>query len=189
MSAIVTPPRMRISVDRYQKMVASGVLTSSDRVELIEGDILNRALVTPMHASVTARLLKRLILTVGERGSVGPSNPVDLGEFSEPEPDVVVLKPRPDDYARAHPKADDVLLLVEVADISLAFDVGPKRDLYARFGVREYWVVNVIDARIVAHRHPVCGMFQQIDEFNVTDTLSPQALPQIQMAVRELFGR
>jgi Uma2 family endonuclease len=93
MSAIVTP-RMRISVDRYQKMVASGVLTSSDRVELIEGDILNSALVTPMHASVTARLLKRLILTVGDNGWVGPSNPVDLGEFSEPEPDVVVLKPQ-----------------------------------------------------------------------------------------------
>jgi len=189
MNTAFTPTRMRITVDRYQKMVATGVLTSSDRVELIEGDILGRAPVTPRHASVTARLVRRLILTVGEAARVGASNPVDLGEFSEPEPDVVILKTRPDDYERAHPKAEDVLLLVEIADTSLAYDVAPKRDLYARFGVSEYWVVDLIGERILAHRRPVHGSFQQMEEYGLSDTISPRALPQTQMGVRELLGR
>jgi len=118
---------MRITRRPLPKDGCDGVLTSSDRVELIEGDILGRAPVTPRHASVTARLVRRLILTVGEAARVGASNPVDLGEFSEPEPDVVILKTRPDDYERAHPKAEDVLLLVEIADTSLAYDVARAR--------------------------------------------------------------
>lgn len=92
-------------------IIATGVLISDDRVELIEGDILTGAPITPRHASVTARLVKRLILALGDAARVGASNPVDLGEYSEPEPDVVVLRQRPDDYARAHPRVEDVLLV------------------------------------------------------------------------------
>lgn len=132
MNVTFTSTRMRITVDRYQKMLATGVLTSSDRVELIEGDILIRVPVTPRHASVTARLVNRLTLAVGEATRVGASNPVGFREFSEPEPDAVILKLRPDNYARMYPTAEDVLLLVEVADTSLAFDEVPKHDVYAK---------------------------------------------------------
>jgi hypothetical protein len=98
MTRVFTPSRLRITVDRYQKMVTTGVLSSSDHVELIEGDILEKAPVTPRHASVIARLLKRLILTVGATADVRASNPVDLGDCSEPEPDLIILKSRADDY-------------------------------------------------------------------------------------------
>jgi hypothetical protein len=140
MSSVFTPTRMRITVDRYQKMVTTGVLSSSDHVELIEGDILERAPVTPRHASVTARLLKRLTLAVGAAADVRASNPVDLGDCSEPEPDLVILKPRANDYARAHPQVQDVMLLNAIsmralASVSTGSSISPMNES-SRIGVR-----------------------------------------------------
>jgi Uma2 family endonuclease len=188
MSTVFTPTRMRITVDRYQKMVTTGVLSSSDHVELIEGDILERAPITARHASVIARMLKRLTLELAA-ADVRASNPVDLGDCSEPEPDLVILKPRADYYARAHPQAQDVLLLIEVAESSLAFDQGAKRDLYARFGVCEYWVVDLAHERVGAYLRPVQGVFQQANEYRSEEAISPQSFPEIKLRVRELLGR
>jgi Uma2 family endonuclease len=181
--------RMRISVDWYQKMIKTGVLNSSDSIELIEGDMLSRVPLTPQHGSVTAHLSKRFILEVGDVALVRPLSPVDLGDFSEPEPDLSIVKPRPDDYAEAHPKAQDVMLLVEVADASLAFDLGLKRDLYARFGVCEYWVVDVIRERIVVYQQPVRGTFQRTCDYGVSQSLCPQAFPKIKISVGELLAK
>jgi Uma2 family endonuclease len=109
---------------------------------------------------MTSWLSKHLILAVAETASVRVGNPVGLGTFSEPEPDLVILMSVPDDYMRAHPHAEDVLLLVEVADASLDFDLGLKRDLYARYHVSEYWIVDAIHERVLAHRQQVDGAFQ-----------------------------
>ena len=188
MNAAFTPTRMRITIDRYQKMVASGVLTPSDRVELIEGEILDMAPIGTRHASVTRRLHKQLVLAVGDNAVVGAANPVDLGDASEPEPDLLVLRPQADDYVRAHPQARDVLLLVEVSDSSLAFDQGAKRALYAKFGVSEYWVVDVNNRRIFAYAGPVQGAFQRTREYVLGDTISPQAFPNVKIIVNELFS-
>jgi Uma2 family endonuclease len=188
MNTVFTPTRMRITVDRYQKMVAAGVLTPSDRVELIEGEILDMAPIGTRHASVTGRLVKRLVLSLGEAATVRAANPIDLGSYSEPEPDLLVLKPRTDDYMRAHPQAQDVLLLIEVADTSLAFDQGAKRELYARFGVSEYWVVDLNDQRIFAYFAPAQGAFQRHREYLIDETISPQVFPDVKFAVRELFA-
>jgi len=188
MNAAFTPTRMRITIDRYQKMVASGVLTPSDRVELIEGEILDKAPIGTKHASVTRRLHKQLVLAVGDGAVVGAANPVDLGDASEPGPDLLVLRSQADDYVRAHPQARDVLLLVEVSDSSLAFDQGAKRALYAKFGVSEYWVVDVNSRRIFAYAGPVQGAFQRTREYVSGDTISPQAFPNIKIIVGELFS-
>ena len=188
MSTVFTPTRMRITVDRYQKMVAAGVLTSSDRVELIEGEILDMAPIGTHHASVTGLLFKRLVLSLGDSATVRAGNPIDLGSFSEPQPDLLVLKPRADNYRYAHPQAEDVLLLIEVADTSLTFDQGAKRELYARFGVSEYWVVDVSGQRICAYLAPVQGAFQRSREYLIDETISPQAFPDVKLAVRELFA-
>ncbi len=188
MSAVFTPARLRITIDRYQKMVAAGVLTTSDRVELIEGEILGLAPIGTRHASVTGRLYKRLVLGLGEAATVRAANPIDLGSFSEPEPDLLVLKPQADDYVPAHPQAEDVLLLVEVADTSLAFDQGTKRELYARFGVSEYWVVDLSGRRTFAYAGAAQGAFQRSREYLIDDVISPQAFPHLEIAVRELFA-
>lgn len=188
MTTVFTPTRLRITVDRYQKMVAAGVLTSSDRVELIEGEILDMAPIGTRHAAVTCRLLKRLLLSLADTATVRAASPVDLGSFSEPEPDLLVLKPRADDYMDQHPQARDVLLLIEVADSSLAFDQGAKRELYARFGISEYWVVDVNGQRIWAYLWPARGMFQRSREHLIDETISPLAFPEVRFAVRELFA-
>jgi Uma2 family endonuclease len=188
MSTAFTPTRMRISVDRYQQMVAAGVLTPSDRVELIEGEILDMAPIGTHHASVTDRLVNRVVLSLGNAVTVRVGGPIDLGKFSEPQPDLLVIKPRADNYRYAHPKAEDVLLLIEISDTSLAFDQGAKRELYARFGVSEYWVVDLNGQRVFAYLAPAGGAFQRSREYLIEETISPLAFPELKIALRELFA-
>jgi len=101
MNAAFTPTRMRITTDRYQKMVATGVLTKYDRIELIEGEMLNMAPIGPKHATVADRLARLFMLAVHDAAIVSCGRPVNLGDFSDPQPDVMLLKPRLDDYSNA----------------------------------------------------------------------------------------
>ncbi len=179
---------MRITVDRYQKMVAAGVLTASDRVELIDGEILGMAPIGPRHAAVTARLYRRFDRAIGDEVIVRLGNPVDLGDFSEPEPDLVLLRASSDDYVHAHPRPADILLLIEVSDSTLAFDRGTKRELCARFAINEYWVVDVNSQRIFVHRAPAGGFFLQMGEYGAGDSVAPLAFPTVSLAVGELFA-
>src|SRR6202521_114010 len=168
------PEKIRISVDRYQKMVATGVLTERDRIELIDGEMINTAPIGPQHAALTARLTKLLVLAVGDTAIVAPGGPVNLGEFSEPQPDLLLLRPRGDYYAGKIPEAVDVLLLIEISDSTLAFDESTKRTLYARHGVAEYWIVDVEGKRIEVHREPTANGYAQALGFGMADTVSPQ---------------
>jgi Uma2 family endonuclease len=188
MNAAFTPARMRITVERYQKMVAAGVLTSEDRVELIEGEILAMAPIGTRHARVTGRLNKRCVLELGDQALVRLANPVDLGAFSEPEPDLMLLKPQAQEYGDTHPRAEDVLLLVEVADSSLAFDQGLKRDLYAGQGIAEYWVIDVNAERVFTYSQPLDGRFLAVRTLRSGDILIPLAFPALQIAVADLFA-
>jgi Uma2 family endonuclease len=188
MSAVFTPTRLRISVDRYQKMVAVGVLTKYDRVELIEGEILEMAPIGVAHAEVCDRLNRLLVMATGDCAIVRVGGPVDLGGYSEPQPDLLVLKnPGPEGYRQAHPEAADVLLLIEVSDSSLAFDRGAKRDLYARYAVPEYWVVDIGGQRLIAYLDPVAGSYQRTVEFRAGDTVCPQAIPHVRIVVASLL--
>jgi len=189
MSAVFTPTRLRISVDRYQKMVAVGVLTKYDRVELIEGEILEMAPIGVAHAEVTDRLTRLLVMATGDRAIVRVGGPVDLGGYSEPQPDLLVLKnPGPEGYRQAHPEAADVLLLIEVSDSSLGFDRGAKRDLYARYAIPEYWVVDLGGQRVIAYLDPVAGSYQRTVEFRAGETVCPQAVPDARIAVASLLA-
>lgn len=188
MNAAFTPARMRISVERYQKMVATGVLTPEDRVELIEGEIVDIAPIGTRHARVTGRLNKLCVLGLGDQAVVRLANPVDLGAFSEPEPDLMLLKPQAQEYGDTHPRAEDALLLVEVADSSLAFDQGLKRDLYARHGISEYWVIDANAERVFAYSQPLDGCFLAVRTLRQGDLLSPLAFPTLQIPVADLFA-
>ncbi len=188
MNAAFTPTRMRITTDRYQKMVATGVLTKYDRIELIEGEMLNMAPIGPKHATVADRLARLFMLAVHDAAIVSCGRPVNLGDFSDPQPDVMLLKPRLDDYGNAHPNAADVLLLIEVSDSTLTFDQSTKLSLYARYGVSEYWVVDVEGKRIVVYREPAAKGYVRKLEFSAPNAISPQAFPDVEVAVREIFA-
>jgi Uma2 family endonuclease len=119
---------------------------------------------------------------------VSCGRPVNLGDFSDPQPDVLLLKPRLDDYSNAHPNAADVLLLIEVSDSTLTFDQSTKLALYARYGVSEYWVVDVEGKRIVVYREPAAKGYVRKLEFSAPNAISPQAFPDVEVAVREIFA-
>jgi Uma2 family endonuclease len=183
-----TPSRMRISTDRYQMMIAAGVLTKYDRIELIEGDMLDMAPLGSSHVAITSRLHEFFVLAAGRSATVVSGGPVNLGHFSEPQPDLMLLKRRADFYSGKLPEAPDVLLLIEVSDSSLAFDLGAKLNLYARYGVSEYWVIDLEGRRVLCHREPTPKGYARKTEHATGDTLAPLAFPGLKVAVDEIFG-
>lgn len=148
------------TVEEYHRMAEAGILHEDDRVELIEGKIIQMAAVGSRHAACVKRLIKFLVREVGDLGVVGAQDPVVLPDSSEPEPDVVVLRPRDDFYAAGHPVPEDVLLLIEVSDTSFDYDRDVKVPLYARAGVPEVWIVDLVNEKIHVYSRPTDGSYR-----------------------------
>lgn len=167
------PTRHRLDVDAYYKMAEAGILPREVRVELIDGEIIDMPAVGSPHAAIVKRL-NRLVAHAAADGTilVGVRDPLRLDDFNEPEPDLMLLRPRPDDYRASHPSAADVLLLVEVSDSSLSYDRGTKLALYARFGVPEVWIVDILGAAVEAFRELQGGGYSR-RERRTDGTLSP----------------
>jgi Uma2 family endonuclease len=187
MNAAFTPTRTRITTNRYQMMVATGVLTKYDRIELIEGDMVDMAPIGTKHSAITSRLHELFVLAVSRSATVVSGGPVNLGEYSEPQPDLMLLKRRADFYSGKIPEAADVLLLIEVSDSSLAFDQTVKLSLYARYGVAEYWVVDVEGRRIVTYREPTVKGYVRKVEVAAADIVIPQAFPHVKIPAGDVF--
>ena len=156
---VPAPSRHRISVDAFHRMGEAGVLGPADRVELIDGEIIDMSPIGVMHAAIVARLASHFSQRLGPTAVVWCQNPLRLDEVSEPQPDITILRPRADFYTTAHPGPADVLLVIEVADTSLAYDLGTKVPLYARHGIPEVWVIDAATRRTRVFRQPVgdCG--------------------------------
>jgi Uma2 family endonuclease len=153
--AAVLPARRRVNVEAYHRMGEAGVFTKDDRVELIEGDLIDMAPIGQGHVSVVIALNEALVLACAGRAFVSAQNPIRLDQWNEPQPDFAVLRRRADAYAtgeRIGPT--DVLLLVEVADTSLRYDRTVKLPLYARAGIAEFWLVDLQRRVIDVYREP-----------------------------------
>ncbi len=187
MNAVFTPTRLRVTTERFQKMVETGVLTKHDRVELIDGEILEMAPIGTRHSAITARLHERFVLAVTPSATVIGGGSVNLGAYSVPQPDLMLLKRRADFYGGRLPEAADILLLVEVSDSSLAFNQSTKLALYARSGVAEYWVIDVSGRRIVTYLQPSEAGYASNSEFTGEESVSPQAFPHLKLLVNEIF--
>jgi Uma2 family endonuclease len=131
--------RRLFSVHEYHQMLQAGVLGEDDRLELIEGEIVQLSPINSRHAACVNRLNALFTSRLTGRAVVSVQNPIRLDTHSEPQPDLALLKPRPDFYAASHPNPEDVLLVVEVADTSADYDRGVKLALYARVGIAEVW--------------------------------------------------
>lgn len=145
----------------YHKMVASGVLTADDRVELIHGEILEKMPIGPSHGGCVKRLNYFFTRLAGDSVIVSVQDPLALGAYSEPQPDLALLRPRPDFYADSHPEAADVLLLIEVSDSSIMFDRRTKLPLYATYGIPEVWIVDLSRREITVHRDPAADRYRE----------------------------
>lgn len=158
----------RFTVDEYHRMGASGVLTSEDRVQLIDGHIYLMSPIGSSHASCVDQLTHFFVRGVGDSAIVRVQNPVRLDRHSEPEPDIALVKPSPNAYRDRHPRPGDVLLLVEVSDTSMMLDRDIKLPLYARAGIPEVWIVALANDEVHVYREP------NGDEFTDHRTLGPE---------------
>jgi Uma2 family endonuclease len=137
------PRRHRITVHDYHRMAEVGVLGPDARVELIEGEIIDMASIGKDHQSIVDQLNRMLVRAVGDDAIVRVQGSIRLSQWSEPEPDVVLLAPRADFYRGEFALGTDTLLVIEVSDTTLRYDRDVKVPLYARHGVPEVWIVDV----------------------------------------------
>ena len=179
--------RRCFTVEEYHRMGQFGILSEDDRVELIEGEIVEMTPIGSRHAACVARLTA-LFSRVQPRGIVWVQNPIRLGQRSEPQPDLALLRPRPDFYDEAHPGTADVLLVVEVAETSGNVDRKVKVPLYARAGVPEVWLVDLGGECIEVYRNPGSQGYQEVRRVQRGERLAPHALPDLDLAVADVLG-
>lgn len=181
---LLQPTHHRWSVTDYYRMAASGVLTERDRVELIEGELIDMAPIGSRHAYAVTHMAGLFRAPAGQF-LVSVQNPVRLSGWSEPQPDIVLL--RPGNYADAHPGPDDVLLIVEVAESSLQYDRDVKLALYARYGIPEAWLVDVVRNTITLYRDPAPHGYRSMAQPRRDETIAPQQLPERVLEVAQLL--
>jgi Uma2 family endonuclease len=180
--------RRPFTLGEYLRLTAEGVLGPEERVELIDGEILTMTPIGPLHAGTVNALNRLLTRLLDGRAVVAVQNPVVLGEHLMPQPDLSVARLRPDAYRLAHPTAEDLLLLVEVADSSLVLDQQHKVPLYAAAGVAEVWLVDLVRRRVLAHRDPGAGGYREVIEAGPGSTVAPHAFPDAALPVDEILG-
>jgi Uma2 family endonuclease len=192
MTAVLDLPlgvtRHKLSVDDYYRMAETGILKREDRVELIDGEIIDIAPIGSEHAGNTNGLIEIFARAVVQGlYLISVQNPLRLDAYNEPQPDVMLLRPRKDKYRDSHPSAEDVLLLVEVADSSLGYDRGAKLALYARTKIPEVWIVNVPAKLLEVYRNPIDDGFASKQELK-EGTITPDSLPSVVVNLAELLG-
>jgi Uma2 family endonuclease len=179
--------RHRFTVDEYEQMGVAGIFNEDDRLELLDGVIVEMNPIGSRHARCVNRLNMLLAPALQGVAIVQVQNPIQLGQYWEPQPDVVVLRERADDYAPGLPTADDVLLLVEVVDSSLDYDRA-KWPAYARHGIAEAWFVNLNDGLILCHRDPTGDYYGFVRAFRRGETISPQFRPDLALSVDAILA-
>lgn len=182
------PLRRLFTRDEYYAMAEAGILKPEDRVELIEGEIYRMSAIGNPHAGCVNRLVRRFsALTTADRAVLSPQNPVNLTDISEPQPDVTLLRFREDFYGDGHPTPEDVLLLVEVADSSIGFDRHTKIPLYARCGIAETWLVDLVKKILEVHRDPAPTGYRKVQRLRRGDRIAPLAFPDFEIEVASIL--
>jgi Uma2 family endonuclease len=169
-------PRHRITVDEYHRMAEIGLLNEGSRVELIEGEIIDMAPIGISHNCAVDRLTRWLVMAAGEQGIVRIQGSFRLSNITEPQPDVILLKPREDFYASKFASGEDTLLVVEVSDTTLRYDRNVKVPLYARHGIPEVWIVDLENGRLHCYRGLVKETYADV---TATDKPGVMTLPRM----------
>jgi Uma2 family endonuclease len=176
------------NVDEYYRMAEVGLLSPDDRVELIEGEIVEMSPIGCTHAGTIDRSSTFLNRKLSGTVIVRVQNPVRISDFSEPQPDISLLKPRKDFYTKAHPAAEDILVVIEVADTSLNYDRNVKLPLYARAGIPEAWLMVLSKEVIEVHSQPKNGKYQKVQRLKRGKTLTSPTIPRLSCKVEDLLG-
>lgn len=173
------------TVDDYHRMGEAGIIAEDEKVELLQGEIVEMSPIKSPHAG-TVKLLNRLFNNrIGENYIIAVQDPVSLDEYSEPEPDLSILKFREDMYTQSHPTATDTLLVIEVADTSLNIDREIKMPLYAAAGVSEAWIINLSEKQVEVYTQPSPSGYSQIRIFRKGDHIENKLIGEL--GVHEIF--
>lgn len=178
----------RFSTADYYRLAEAGILTEDDRVELIEGEILDMAAIGSRHAGLLRRIAALLRRLLGDAVVLAVQDPLDLQDGTQPQPDLMVLRLRADYYTDSHPTPADVLLLIEVADTSLGYDRGEKADIYSTAGIGEYWLADVTRRRVFVHTGPSLIGYARIETLDSDATWTCQSLPSLTVSGKHIFG-
>ena len=176
------------SVKDFHRMGKAGILTEDDRVELLDGEIVEMAPTGIRHVGTVDRLTTIFTSHLGRRVIVRVQSPVQLGRRSEPLPDVTILKARPDFYTTAPSQTTDVLLLIEVADSTARTDRSSKIPLYAAANIAEVWLVDLETNAVEVYRQPSGGGYGDVQRLTPGDHVSPSAFPEVSLAVADILG-
>lgn len=168
-------------------MAETGLLQPDARVELLDGQIIDMLPIGPFHAGTTNRLNRFFNRLSEGRWLVAVQNPVHLDEHSEPQPDLMLLKPVQDDYTTRHPRPEEVSLLIEVVDSTLTYDRGAKLPAYGRAGIQEVWIINLPEHKIEVYREPHYLGYASTKVLRETDQARPLAFPDVAIDVQSLL--
>jgi Uma2 family endonuclease len=190
MRARVPPdiPRRRFSVDEYYRMAKAGILHEDDHIELLDGEIIQMSPIGDRHNGCVLRSNGVFNSRLAGRAVVSVQSPIRLTSGSEPEPDIALLRPRGDFYSTGKPMPQDVLLLIEVSDTTLAYDRDVKLLFYAEAGIPEVWIVDLNAARILVYREPRPDGYRQMTIVDREETLAPLAFPDVVLTAAEILG-
>ncbi len=182
------PTRHRICVTELEQMAAAGIFAEDDRIELIEGDLIEMAPIGSYHAGIVNQLMAQLHPTA-RNAVLTVQNPLQLSDLSEPEPDLMLLRYRDDFYRHAHPTAADVLLLIEVSDTTARFDREVKLPLYAEHGVVEVWLIDLPHQALECYRQPLTEERRYGELRRITQgAITPETQPHITLQVDTLWA-
>jgi Uma2 family endonuclease len=179
--------RHRFTVDAYHRMGEAGILHPAERIELIDGEIIKMAPIGSPHIGAVLVLTQRLAQAAPPNVVVSVHNPIQMGDRSEPEPDLALLKARPDGYRKPPPpSAADVLFIIEVSDTRLRYDREVKLRLYASHGVPEVWIVDLAARAADIHRKPDKDTYAEVTRYGRGETLQPSGFPGLRIPVDEI---
>ena len=179
----------RFSVTEYYRMAETGILRPDARVELLDGKINDMSPIGPFHSGLVKRLSRLFNLQSKGRWIVATQDPLHLDDHSEPQPDIMLLQPEADDYISRHPHPENVFLLIEVSDKSLAHDRAEKIPAYGRAGVAEVWIVNLNAQTVEVYREPHFTGYAVKPVLHTGDQVSPLAFPDVSVDIAKLFQR
>ena len=176
------------TVTEYNRMGETGILSEDDRLEMIEGELIEMSPTGKRHAACVDVLAELFREQLQRKVIVRVQNPIQLGSYSEPQPDVALLKRRDDFYRSAHPTSADVLLVVEVADTTIDYDRQIKVPLYARAGIAEVWIVNLMDEQVEIYTQPASGAYQSQLKAGRGETINSPDTFNLALNVDDILG-
>lgn len=176
------------TVDDYYRLAECGILHEDDRVELIDGQVVPMTPIGALHAGRVNYLTEVLVKLVGDAGVVAVQNPVTLGKRSQPQPDLLVARRRPEFYGKELPPPADALLLIEVADSSVEYDRDVKVPLYARAGIPEVWLCDLPGDGLEVYREPGLEGYRDVRTLHRGETVTALRLPTVTLPVADVLG-